>query len=558
MLSRVILLITITFVLNSCTSTTIRDREYLSIVGKVVINSELPKNALLHVLLTENSQAEVEDKVIATDSTVLIGNIGNQPFSIPYRSDIIKKESNYLLLACITVEDKVIHTSNHDAQVLTHGYSNTAVIQLKQQLNSLSESKTKNLGHGDTLLQRGVQSNLADVCRQKSPGYDHVTRSKASKILPDNLLKGTLHQVREKVEIHGPHYFFIIDSQYGQFSAQGISMLKKVIREIYAIESLMKVTRSDAYLNAAGDSFVTPFKEVKELIMNPIDTLSGIPKGAIKVVKTTVNSLTTGRSQYEDNYAEAFITVSKYKRRHANSLGVDVYSSNPLLQRELDRLGWVEAFGNWTPSVVLLPLSGPGHMAYSAFSWTETLNRVLVEQSPDFLRDQNDRELKGLGVPLRLRQKLLGHTYFSPRHATIMVKAFVELTGVDGIILFVQEAVKAESEIDALTFQRIAELLAAYHKNQQKIVKILIHKGLLLGYTQDDVLLVTFPLDYLRWTPFIANMLEDIDLVEEGQVKKKVAWVTGSFSPIAKDNLKKLEFEISEQVENENEIEMMD
>jgi len=556
MLLRVILLITIIFVLNSCSTSTIRDREYLSIIGTVIINSELPNNAQLHVLLTENSQADVEDKVIATDSKVLIGNIGNQPFSIPYRSDIIKKEFNYLLLACVTVDDKVIYTSSDNVQVLTHGYSDTAVIQLHQQFNSLQDSRIEKISQEHTLLQRGVQSNLADVCRQKRPGYDHVTRSKASKILPVSLLTGSLHQVREKVEIHGPHYFFIIDSQYGQFTAQGISMLKKVVREIYAIESLMKATRSDAYLKAAGDSFVTPFKEVKELIMNPIDTVSGIPKGAIKVIRTTVNSLTTGRSQYEDNYAEAFITVSKYKRRHAKSLGVDVYSSNPLLQRELDRLGWVEAFGNWTPSVVLLPFSGPGHMVYSAFSWTETLNRVLVEQSPDFLRDQNDRELKGLGVPLLLRQKLLGHTYYSPRHATIMVKAFVELTEVEGITLFVREAVKAESEIDALTFQRTAELLADYHKNQQKIVKILIHKGLLLGYTQEGILLATFPLDYLRWTPFIANILDDIDIVEGGIIQNKIVWVTGAISPVAKDNLKMLGFKISEKVQDK--IEMMD
>ena len=67
-------------------------------------------------------------------------------------------------------------------------------------------------------------------------------------------------------------------------------MLRKVVREIYAIEALKKVTRSDAYLKAAGDAAITPFAEVKELVMNPIDTISGIPKGALKVFNSTINN----------------------------------------------------------------------------------------------------------------------------------------------------------------------------------------------------------------------------------------------------------------------------
>ena len=336
-------------------------------------------------------------------------------------------------------------------------------------------------------------------------------------------------------------------------------MLRKVVREIYAIEALKKVTRSDAYLKAAGDAAITPFAEVKELVMNPIDTISGIPKGALKVFNSTMSSFSTGRSQYEDSYAQGLITVSKYKRRHASTLGVDVYSSNPLLQRELDRLGWVEALGNWTPSAVLIPFSGPGVQVYKAFGLTETLNRALVEQAPDALRDQNERVLKKMGIPFGVRKSLLGHEFYSPRHATILVKALAEIKHVKGLELFIQEAVKAESEVEALTFQQIAELFAGFHKNQQKIASIFIHKGYPMGFTQQGTVIAVFPLDYVRWTPFGENLLTDIGPeADQNQfrIKNKAFWVTGAVSPLAESNLQKLGFKISEQVQKQ--IEMMD
>lgn len=555
-------LITILFfitLIGGCATSKIRDSEFLTITGEVINQSqiELPDKAQLHVLLTEDHPNNINDKVIATDSQLLNGQHDKRAFSIVYRSDKINTAAHYLLLACITANEKVILATQNDVPVLTHGHARKGTILLNKNLGTTAKDQA--FAAGGTALQRGVQSNLADVCREKSSGFDHVTRSRASKILPANILKGPLHEVREQVDIHGPHYAFVIDSQYGQITAQGMPMLRKVVREIYAIEALKKITRSQAFLDAAGDSALTPFAEVKELVMNPVDTITGIPKGAMKIINSTINTLTTGRSQYEDSYAQAFITVSKYKRRHAGTLGVDVYSSNPLLQLELDRLGWVEALGNWTPSVALIPFSGPGVMAYKAFSWTETLNRALVEQAPDVLRDDNERQLRKLGVSLGLRKKLLGHDFYSPRHATILVKALVEIKGVKGLDLFIEEAIKAESEVDALAFQQLAELLAGYHKKQQKLAEIFIHKGYPMGITDKKAVIAAFPLDYLRWTPYGKNLISDIVVKtkqNKPRINQKHLWVTGAVSSLAKTNLQRLGFKITEQVQNQ--VELMD
>ena len=114
--------------------------------------------------------------------------------------------------------------------------------------------------------------------------------------------------------------------------------------------------------------------------------------------------MTRDRSEYEDRYLEALVTVSKYKRRYAAELGIDVYTSNPLVQEELNRLGWAGAIANWIPSVLLIPASGPGKALYKVFDWTETLNRLITEAAPDALRSRNNKKLKaiwGSKVPLK-------------------------------------------------------------------------------------------------------------------------------------------------------------
>jgi len=560
-LLRIVALLLTLFIPIGCSTDLIRDRQNLALNGQALISDKetIPAGAELHVLLVESNPNQADAKVISTDSKLVLGVETQVPFSIPYSSHLINNASKYSVRACINVADKVIRMSNKDVPILFPDVPSALAIKLDNEIGAQGAGEKQGFYNGGTILERGVQSNLADVCRPKQPGYDYVVYSQASKILPADLLKGAFHQVREQVDIHGPNYFFVIDSKFGQFTAVGEAMLRKTVREIYAIEELKKITRSEAYLKATADTGIIPFLEVKELFTNPIETLSGIPEGAMMAIATTRQSLTSSRSQYEDSYTQALITVSKYKRRYAGSLGVDVYSSNPMLQIELDRLGWAEALGNWTPSAATLAFSGPGIIVYSGLYWTNTLNRWLIEEAPDFLREKNNRILDKLHISEATITQLLGHQYYSPRHVTILVQALDQLSGARGIELFIQEALKAESEIDALTFQQIAELLVGYDKTKEKIVELFVHKGLPMAYTAQGAVVVAFPIDYFRWTPFGEDLFKDLDLTIEQRkfnVKNKVVWVPGKLSPLAKQNLQARGFKISEDVQNQ--VEMMD
>ena len=136
--------------------------------------------------------------------------------------------------------------------------------------------------------------------------------------------------------------------------------------------------------------------------MGPAGAISAALAVAPKL--TSKESLSQGRSQYEDRYLESFVTVSKYKRKYAAELGIDVYTSNPVVQEELNRLGWAGAIANWAPTLLLMPASGTGKALYTVFDWTETLNRLITEAAPDVLRSRNNKKLKaiwGSKVPLK-------------------------------------------------------------------------------------------------------------------------------------------------------------
>ena len=73
MLLRLIASLMIIVIIHGCATSKIRDREYLTLSGKVIDQSrtKIPANAQLHVLLTESTAKEADDKVIATDSKTL-------------------------------------------------------------------------------------------------------------------------------------------------------------------------------------------------------------------------------------------------------------------------------------------------------------------------------------------------------------------------------------------------------------------------------------------------------------------------------------------------------
>ena len=547
--------LTLLFLITGCTNPYSPNRTdtVTKLIGTVSYSQTetLPSHSKVHVILKEGRNQDAKSKIIAHQTIKTDGQKPPIPFELNFEPQDIDQDSVFVAQACITIQDKVQFASHIDVRVLTQGYADKADIWVYPvtSANSLLDTSSE-IPEGETTLQQSIQTSLAGICRKHPSRYDMISLVKASTILSSEWISGSHHLVKEEVTIHGPHFFFVVDSDHGQFSAQGLAMLRRLVREINAVETMRSVSGTEAFQKALKETATIPFAEVKELLLNPVDTVTGVPKGITTTVQSTAMSVTKGRSNYEDRYFEAFFTISKYKRRYASELGIDVYSSNPTVQQELNRLGWAGAFGNWTPNTLLLPVTGPGKLAYSAFGWTKTFNRLVTEQAPDSLRKINDEALKTMGVSQDLRDKFLDHSFYSPRHQTITVNSLISMKNAKGRERFIQEAINAESEIDALTFQQIAELLAGFDRLETPIVEIVVHKRIPVGLGQNGTFMIGLPIDTGQWIPFTEFFFSDLDstLANKNEVKKKLLWVTGELTPRMKRHLKIQGFMYAEHV----------
>ena len=79
------------------------------------------------------------------------------------------------------------------------------------------------------------------------PDYEELPELNASEILKPEFLKGQYHIVREPVPTSSGINQFVIDSDFGVFDADGNEMLVRRVKEIYAIDRLKEVSRTDLF-----------------------------------------------------------------------------------------------------------------------------------------------------------------------------------------------------------------------------------------------------------------------------------------------------------------------
>ena len=193
-------------------------------------------------------------------------------------------------------------------------------------------------------------------------------------------------------------------------------MLRRLVRELFAIKAMKEVTKTEAFTKAAGEVLKSPFAALKSLALDPVATVTGVPKGVGRIFQSVSETITGEESEYEDNEAEALLTLSKFKRAYAGKLNIDVYTSNPVVQTELNRIGWAAAIGNLAPSILTMPISGPGIVVAKSLDWVDTLNDVLVQKAPGALRHDNEEFLAKMGIDEELATRFLDHPLYSPRH----------------------------------------------------------------------------------------------------------------------------------------------
>lgn len=380
----------------------------------------------------------------------------------------------------------------------------------------------------------------AFFARSYGEGYEAPASRTVEEAVPAELRTGPHYRIEDPIQHDGYMQTYTVDTDYGVFLAHGDAMLRRLRGELTTIADLQERYSAGVAVQSAVKVLVEPVQTVGRLALEPKDTLVGIPRGAYRLLESTVAGSVHEPGPYEDSYFKNLARVSAYKRRFAAYYHVDVYSSNPILQREFDRVGWASLAGYTTTfAMMLVPVPNPLPLALVSLNSVEVLNRALEEYGPADLRMLNLRHLQSMGIREELAVKFLDHPFYSPRHQSIIVSCLEALSKAKRRDRFFTMALNALSEDEALFYQQVAELLRAYNEQMVPIVEITTLGRMPLGRTKERNVFFPAPVDYAIWMQKTEALFDRLanTLRHKNDHARIDVWVTGTVSPRVRQEL---------------------
>ncbi len=401
--------------------------------------------------------------------------------------------------------------------------------------------------------------------------YEIPRNQLVSEVLNGDVIQGPHYHIEHTVRTYdGYMHHYTVDSDFGTFEIIGDSALRKLLREIDAIARLQEVKKSKVFWEAVKKSGKRSLSLGKNMIIHPVDTVSGVGKGVGKlfgnIKKGITGTVSRTTDPSEDNKAKQVLQVATYKREWAYELGVDPYSSNKALQKELNSVGWAGALGGLSITIVTIPASATAVGVYKAMRLADTMdelydeqrnayvdqiNRMVKELPPTRMRIMNEEKLAEMGIADELAKKYLDSPHFTPRHDAIIVNSLGALKDAKRRNVFFRMALYAESEEDANYFQNMAEILHVYNQKVSPITDLSKVSFLLVARARNGTTMIPAPIDQGMWREPIDRVSQELvaQHPSSGSNGKIEIWVGGTVSPLARLQLKERGIKVTENVD---------
>lgn len=388
-----------------------------------------------------------------------------------------------------------------------------------------------------------------------SNSFEELPELKASEILKPEFLKGPHFSVREPVPTASGTNQFSIDSDYGVFEADGNAMLMQRVEEIAAIAQLKDVSRTDQFKESLATAAKAPLNAAKNIVQDPGEAFSSAGKGIAKFMKRTGNTLknvkngTTEKSSAEKT-GESMLGLARAKRQVAARMGIDPYSTNPVLQKELDSVARASWAGGFAFSAVTFPIGGGAGMALTASSVSSSVGQLINEKTATELKAINRSTLHSMAVNETDINRFLDNSVFTPTHQTAFTQNLKVLGGVENRAAFVHSAGKnTTEEADALFCVLTAALMGKIHTGEKPLARIVMLGDFPVCIAKDGTVVVALQWDYAAWTPRAASFTDEVqELAHQSGNKGVLIALSGQASPRFQQELKGRGFSVQDRM----------
>ena len=395
-----------------------------------------------------------------------------------------------------------------------------------------------------------VTTVLAQTDSTPSPAplettFESAGRVETTMFLPKDLMKGRLHSVGQEAENDGLLNTYFLYSGDRAFEVTTGLALRTRIRELYAIDKLRGMSKTDEFTKAMAAAGKQKIDSVVGIVKDPVGTIKRVPLGASRFFGRIGESLKGGQSEGEGNMLQSITGVQKAKVALAVKLGVSPYSTNEELQEQLTNTARAMAGGGLVLTAATAAVGGVAGDVLTGLNVNQTLQQTLVNSTASELRIINRKKLFALGVTRENADEFLMHPWYSPWHETIITDALATI-GVDPT-QFLEKACRALTEQDANYFQSIAQVLARYHKTKAPLRSLGLESGRVCALDSKGILVIPLSCDYAIWSEPAAGRVEAFSQLGQSrsEIKGLALWVDGKVSERAAQELKNLNIDLA-------------
>jgi len=334
-------------------------------------------------------------------------------------------------------------------------------------------------------------------------------------VLPESLMQSGSHRVEDNVRIKGTLFEFTIESDQGIYDVLSIPMAVLRVHEIRTLaqasdafqrdnKELAERLRSIAYAgsNTAVDIYHSPLEYGGDASLY----LNNNVGRAVKELEKKSPSGERPETGFGDSVSlyERMVPgdpiLASYKRAVAQQLDLDIYSSNSRVQAFLDTLARARAGGNRNAGMVTVSRPKDPEIAVDGGRIEFAVRTAVARKTIRELYVQNEATLAAMGIGPELYHRFLSHPAYSPRHKTEITAYLAFMQGVANRGEFLRAAVRAEDEVTAVGYARMARMLAHYHETTERLEGLVSGGSVLMARTSGGNMTLVMPFDILWWS----------------------------------------------------------
>jgi len=398
---------------------------------------------------------------------------------------------------------------------------------------------------------------------------------KAPQLVQAPLLSGPDFRVVPEVAVRGYMANFLIDTRFGPMRADSVEMLSIRIGELPAMEALDQASRSGAFATALAARAKKTGSAIVNVVTHPIDTITGLPEGVARYLgaqwdkwsgraqslsdrsqrefenrgdpyRAPPGPMTAMRDAPPENpqppadaknhawYARAgsevaregkrYLQYNSQRRAMATLLGVDPYSSNTILNEELDTLAWAAVWGNFSAGTALGAIGGT---AATVMSDTGKLNQYVLSKTPEQLREINETRLLALCSDDTAVRSFLRRGGFTDTLRTALIQELEKLAPKSGCNALLELAATTRGEVEARYLVNALKLVA--HQPNARSGELFTAGAAIVWRTPAGKLILPLPVDYLTWNEDLAGFFDQPSL----RATEKLVLIGGEASMLA-------------------------